>query len=79
MTVEESVPLFVKLFIKKSNQLNELTLCFNDLSFSKIKDSERKHFLEKYHCPTNLNRPLQEKVLKSSVKQILLNFGLKSM
>ena len=54
MTVEESVPLFVKLFIKKSNQLNELTLCFNDLFLFQIKDSERKHFLEKYHCP---NKP----------------------
>ena len=42
MTVEESVPLFVKLFINKSNQLNELTLCFNDLTFSKIEASEKK-------------------------------------
>ena len=61
MTVEESVPLFVKLFINKSNQLNELTLGLNDLSFSKIEASERKRFLEKYHGPTDLNRPLQEK------------------
>ena len=61
MTVEERVTLFVKLYINKSNEVNKLTLCFNDLSFSKIVASERKYFLEKYHCPTNLNVPLQER------------------
>ena len=44
MTVEESVPLFVKLFINKSNQLNELTLGFNDLSFSKSKPLKENAF-----------------------------------
>ena len=42
MTVEESVPLYVKLFINKSNEVNELTQCLNDLSFSKIEASEKK-------------------------------------